>query len=67
MMMGCQRLIVPQVTNSLPADLMQPCPELRLLTGTTGQDIVLWSIDTANKYQDCKARHSALVDAVKIE
>tara|TARA_R110002020_G_scaffold48613_1_gene138439 strand:- start:621 stop:803 length:183 start_codon:yes stop_codon:yes gene_type:complete len=55
---------VPQPVNNLPADLIQPCPDLRQLSGTTGKEVTLWAVDTANKYTDCKARHSALVEAV---
>ena len=66
-MTGCQRLTAPQVTSNIPSDLIQPCPDLRLLTGTTGKDATLWMIDTANKYTDCKSRHIALVDAVRVD
>ncbi len=40
---------------------MQPCPNLNELTGTTGKDWMLWSIDTVAKYNDCKARHGKIL------
>lgn len=67
MQTACVKLIVPQPANNLPADLVQPCADLRVLAGTSGKDITLWAVDTANKYQDCKARHGALVEAIKFD
>ncbi|WP_435369936.1 Rz1-like lysis system protein LysC [Acinetobacter baumannii] len=49
----------------IPANLMQPCPNLNEIEGTTGKDLMIWSVDTVAKYNDCKARHSALVDAAQ--
>jgi len=43
---------------------VQPCPNLNELTGTTGKDWMLWSVDTVAKYNDCKARHSGIVKAL---
>ncbi|HHP8277981.1 TPA: hypothetical protein ACSIXJ_002833 [Acinetobacter baumannii] len=47
----------------IPANLIQPCPNLNEIKGTTGKDLMIWSVDTVAKYNDCKARHAALVDA----
>lgn len=61
---GCTNLIVPSKANKLPADLIQPCPQLQELTGTTGKHILPWAVQTVHTYNDCKARHEALVKAV---
>ncbi|WP_171255967.1 hypothetical protein [Acinetobacter baumannii] len=47
----------------IPANLLQPCPNLSEVEDTTGKDLMIWSVDTVAKYNACKARHSALVDA----
>ncbi len=39
-------------------------PNLNELTGTTGKDWMLWSIDTVAKYNDCKARHGRIIKAL---
>ncbi|WP_235898517.1 Rz1-like lysis system protein LysC [Acinetobacter baumannii] len=64
MMTGCTK----STTLSkpvMPANLIQPCSNLNELTGTTGKDLMIWSVDTVAKYNDCKARHGALVKALK--
>ncbi|EXE69854.1 hypothetical protein J585_0735, partial [Acinetobacter baumannii 397971] len=35
------------------------------LAGTTGKDLIIWSVDTVAKYNDCKARHGALVKTLE--
>ncbi|WP_195690094.1 MULTISPECIES: hypothetical protein [Neisseria] len=42
---------------------MQPCPPLQKLTGKTGAEILPWAVQTVHQYNDCKARHKALVEA----
>ncbi|HHP6995467.1 hypothetical protein [Acinetobacter baumannii] len=49
----------------IPANLIQPCPNLNELAGTTGKDLIIWSVDTVAKYNDCKARHGALVKTLE--
>ncbi len=44
---------------------MQACPNLNELTGTTGKDWMLWSVDTVAKYNDCKARHGGVIKALR--
>ncbi|MDM8400642.1 hypothetical protein M8M17_20130 [Acinetobacter baumannii] len=64
MMTGCTKstaLLKPVI----PANLMQPCPNLNEIEGTTGKDLMIWSVDTVAKYNDCKARHSAIVKALE--
>ncbi|EMK0759322.1 hypothetical protein [Acinetobacter baumannii] len=50
---------------AIPANLIQPCPNLSEIKGTTGKDLMIWSVDTVAKYNDCKARHGALVNALE--
>ena len=49
----------------VPANLLEPCAELQQLESGQGKALMLWSIDTVAKYNDCKARHSAIVKALK--
>lgn len=46
-----------------PADLSQPCPRLPELTGTSGADVLPWAVGVVHQYNDCRARHRALVEA----
>ncbi|OTL80457.1 hypothetical protein B9X62_18235 [Acinetobacter pittii] len=64
MMTGCTKstaLLKP----AIPANLLQLCPNLNEVEGTTGKDLMVWSIDTVAKYNDCKARHAALTRALE--
>nr|WP_257232730.1 hypothetical protein [Acinetobacter sp. YH12045] len=49
----------------VPANLLEPCADLLQLESGQGKDLMLWSIDTVAKYNDCKARHGAIVKALK--
>nr|WP_080593402.1 hypothetical protein [Acinetobacter lwoffii] len=49
----------------VPANLLEPCSDLQQLSGNTGKLVLLWSVDTVAKYNDCKARHGAIVKAIK--
>ncbi|HHP8278237.1 TPA: hypothetical protein ACSIU2_003172 [Acinetobacter baumannii] len=49
----------------IPANLIQPCPNLNEIEGTTGKNLMIWSVDTVAKYNDCKARHGAIVKALE--
>ncbi|WP_456152475.1 Rz1-like lysis system protein LysC [Neisseria brasiliensis] len=63
-MTACKSLTPPLPTASKPpADLVQPCPPLQKLTGKTGAEILPWAVQTVHQYNDCKARHKALVEA----
>lgn len=48
-------------TKQIPSNLSQPCPDLQLLDANTGKAWLPWSIDTVNKYNDCKLRHDAII------
>nr|WP_247142057.1 hypothetical protein [Acinetobacter nosocomialis] len=62
-MTGCSKSTILS-KPVIPANLMQPCPNLNELTGTTGKGWMLWSIDTVAKYNDCKARHGGIIKAL---
>lgn len=64
MMMGCTRSMILS-KPVIPANLIQPCSNLNELAGTTGKDLMIWSVDTVAKYNDCKARHIAIVKALE--
>lgn len=64
MMTGCTRSTILS-KPVIPANLIQPCSNLNELAGTTGKDLMIWSVDTVAKYNDCKARHIAIVKALE--
>nr|WP_257226721.1 MULTISPECIES: hypothetical protein [unclassified Acinetobacter] len=49
----------------VPANLLEPCADLQQLESGQGKTLMLWSVDTVAKYNDCKARHGAIVKALK--
>ncbi|ELX9607066.1 hypothetical protein N0P26_000111 [Acinetobacter baumannii] len=49
----------------IPANLIQPCQNLNEIESTTGKGLMIWSVDTVAKYNDCKARHGAIVKALE--
>lgn len=62
MMMGCQQST--HLSPTIPANLLEPCADLQKLESGQGKEVLLWSIDTVAKYNDCKAKHSAIADAL---
>ena len=60
MMMGCQKSTVLS-KPAIPANLLQPCSSLNKIEDGTGKDVLLWAVDTVAKYNECDARHAALV------
>lgn len=63
MMTGCTKLMTSS-GPAIPANLKQPCPDLEELSGPTGKDWMIWAVPTIAKYNDCKARHSAVIKAL---
>ncbi len=63
MMMGCQQST--HLSPVIPANLLEPCADLQKLESGQGKAVMLWSIDTVAKYNDCKARHGAIVKTLK--
>ena len=61
-MMGSQQLI--HLSPVIPANLLEPCPDLQKLESGQGKVIMLWAVDTVAKYNDCKSRHGAVVKAL---
>lgn len=63
MMMGCQNST--HLSPTVPSNLLQPCADLQQLESGQGKALMLWSVDTVAKYNDCKVRHTAIVKALK--
>ena len=49
----------------MPANLMQTCTSLNRIEQGNGKDVLLWAVDTVAKYNECDARHAALVKAIE--
>lgn len=49
----------------VPANLMQPCPELSELSGNTGKLLMKWGIDTVDKYNQCALQVDAWIEIGK--
>ncbi len=49
----------------VPANLLEPCPDLQKLESGQGKVAFVWSIDVVARSNDCKARHAAIVKAIK--
>ncbi len=45
----------------VPANLMQPCPQLQKLSGATGKDFMKWGVDTVDKYNQCAIQVDAWI------
>ena len=63
MMMGCSNST--HLSTPIPANLLEPCPDLQKLQSGQGKAVMLWSVDTVAKYNDCKNKHGAIVNALK--
>ncbi|WP_431733334.1 hypothetical protein [Kingella kingae] len=64
-MTACANSTAPLVASKSSADLLQPCAELPELGNGSAKAVLLWSVQAAHLYHDCKARHRALVKAVE--
>ena len=62
MMMGCQQST--RLSLIIPANLLESCPDLQVLESGQGKAVMLWAVDTVAKYNDCKARHGAIMKAL---
>ncbi len=62
MIAACQQST--HLSPTVPANLLEPCPDLQKLEGGTGRILLLWSVDTVAKYNECKDRHGAVVKAL---
>ena len=45
----------------IPANLMQPCPQLNEIQGHTGKDWMTWGVDTVAKYNECALQNDAWI------
>lgn len=61
---GCQKSTV-LLKPTIPANLLQPCQNLNKLEQGNGKHVLLWAVDTVAKYNECDARHAALVKAIE--
>ena len=65
MLAGCQHRILLVDDSALAANITQPCPPLNKLSAGDGKTITKWIVTEINMHEDCRARHSALVEAFK--
>ncbi len=63
MMMACSNSTY--LSPVVPANLLEPCADLQKLESGQGKVAMVWAIDVIAKYNDCKARHGAIVKALK--
>lgn len=63
MMPGCQPST--HLSPAIPANLLESCSDLQNLESGQGKVALVWAIDVVAKYNDCKARHGAIVKAIK--
>ncbi|WP_304335341.1 hypothetical protein [Conchiformibius steedae] len=64
MLTACSSLTKPSANlEPPPPDLAQPCPPLPPLTDGKAGAVLLWAADVVSLYKDCRAKHSALVQA----
>ncbi|RZG48116.1 hypothetical protein EXU28_04605 [Acinetobacter wuhouensis] len=59
--MGCSNST--HLSSTIPANLLAPCPDLQKLEDGTGRTLLIWSVDTVAKYNECKSKHEAIVKA----
>ena len=52
------------LSPTIPANLLEPCPELQKLESGQGKTVLLWSINMVAKYKECKAKHGAVIKAL---
>lgn len=67
MLSGCSSLTTKEVNKTpIQENLLVKCEEqLDAVTGTTGKDAFLALKNDAVQYNECAARHNALVDIIK--
>ncbi|MHA3079626.1 hypothetical protein [Acinetobacter sp. ANC 5502] len=53
------------VKPNYPVNLMTQCQNLTTPSDGTAKSILLWSVDTVDKYNDCKLKHSQLIEVVR--
>lgn len=51
--------------NVLVRTHLKLCPDLQKVESGQGSVLILWSLDTLIKYNECKAKHSTIVKALK--
>ncbi|MBU3845588.1 MAG: hypothetical protein H9855_01150 [Candidatus Acinetobacter avistercoris] len=61
--MGCSNLT--HLSPTVPSNLLQPVDKLQKLESTQGKAVMLWSIDTVAKYNQCSAQVDAFIEINK--
>ncbi|RZG76655.1 hypothetical protein EXE09_06380 [Acinetobacter sp. WCHAc060025] len=61
MIAACQQST--HLSPRIPANLLEPCPNLQQLEDGTGRTLLIWSVNTVVKYNECKSKHEAIVKA----
>jgi hypothetical protein len=64
---SCAQLKVQEQVKPIQANLLAKCPQLTKHEGTTGAMVIQTMISWASQYNDCAAKHNALVDVVSKE
>ena len=62
---ACGTRYVVVDTAELAANLKQPCPPLSNLSAGDVRTVLKWATATVGLYEDCRIKHSELVNAVK--
>lgn len=62
-MTGCVSSTVS--STKIPANLLEPCPDLQQLESGQGSVLMLWAIDVVIKYNECQTKHGAIMDALR--
>lgn len=63
MMTGCQQST--HLSPKVPVNMLQPCDNLQQLESGQGKAVILWSIDTVAKFNDCSAKVDAWIEIGK--
>ncbi|OTG65047.1 hypothetical protein B9T28_09620 [Acinetobacter silvestris] len=61
--MGCSSST--HLSPVIPANLMQPCPDLQILESGQGRSVLPWAVDTVAKYNECSAQIDAWIEIGK--
>lgn len=63
MLTACASSVQPSTALTLSPALSSPCPPAPRPVDGTGASILRWGVLLAETYNDCRARHSAIVKA----
>lgn len=63
MILGCSSST--PLSPKVPTNLLQPCDNLQRLESGQGKAVMLWSIDTVAKHNDCSSKVDAWIEIGK--